>query len=198
MNILPSLQHYRMILASQSPRRKALLEGLGLPFEVRVQPDIDEHYPAHLEGEAIPRHIAETKAAAYTSTLGENDLVITADTIVYLDGKVFGKPADEEEAVSMLRQLSGRTHRVMTGVCIHTRHQQRSFTVTTEVTFGTLTDEEIRHYVSQYRPFDKAGAYGIQEWIGYIGVTRLDGSYFNVMGLPVQRLYQELKHILPL
>ena len=154
---------------------------------------IDESYPPHLSGEEIPVHIACQKAAAYQKTQAENELIITADTIVYLDGKVLGKPHDEKEAYDMLRSLSGRTHQVITGVCLTTTRTQHCFASVTEVTFDKLTDEEIQFYVEHYRPMDKAGAYGIQEWIGYIGAKKLTGSYFNVMGLPVQRLYQELK-----
>lgn len=197
MNLLDNLRNYHIILASNSPRRKELLGGLGIPFEIKVLPDIDESYPAHLSGEAIPRYIAEMKAKAYEKTLQIADLLITADTIVYLDGKVLGKPHDETEAREMLRMLSGKTHEVITGVCIKTVHATRTFTATTSVRFQELTDEEIDFYVTNYRPMDKAGAYGVQEWIGFIGVSELNGSYFNVMGLPIQRLYQELKNILP-
>ncbi len=182
-----------IILASNSPRRKELLAGLGLKFEVRTMPGIDESFPDHLSGEAIALHISSKKASAYLSALTDDDLLITADTIVYLEGRVLGKPLDAADACRMLRDLSGRTHQVITGVTIATRERQHSFASVSEVTFASLTDEEIDYYVSNYRPFDKAGAYGIQEWIGFIGVERIEGSYFNVMGLPVQRLYTELK-----
>ncbi len=190
------VREYRYILASGSPRRRELLDGLGLKYELRLLPDIDETYPATLQGEEIPREISRKKSEAYRPTMADDELIITADTIVYLDGKVIGKPADEEEARDMLRTLSGRTHEVITGVTFLTKQRQHSFTCTSLVTFATLSDEDIDHYVSHYHPLDKAGAYGIQEWIGYIGVTRIEGSYYNVMGLPVQRLHTELKQFI--
>lgn len=182
-----------IILASNSPRRRELLTGLGLPYEVRLMDGIDESYPPNLSGEDIPQYIARQKAAAYT--LAPDELLITADTIVYLDEQVLGKPVDAADACRMLHNLSGRTHQVITGVALTTPTEQRCFASVSQVTFATLTDEEINHYVEHYRPFDKAGAYGVQEWIGYVGVERLEGSYFNVMGLPVQRLYTELKNM---
>ena len=186
---------YKLILASNSPRRKELLAGLGVPFEVRVLQDIDEHYPENLPVNEVARYIAKEKADAYRRIVAADELIITADTVVIVGDEILGKPIDEADAVRMLRLLSGRTHQVTTGVCLLTAEKERCFDVTTDVTFKTLTDEEIHYYVNRYRPFDKAGAYGIQEWIGYIGVTGLNGSYYNVMGLPVQRIYQELtKH----
>ena len=186
---------YKLILASNSPRRKELLAGLGVPFEVRVLQDIDEHYPESLPVNEVARYIAKEKADAYRRIVAADELIITADTVVIVGDEILGKPIDEADAVRMLRLLSGRTHQVTTGVCLLTAEKERCFDVTTDVTFKTLTDEEIHYYVNRYRPFDKAGAYGIQEWIGYIGVTGLNGSYYNVMGLPVQRIYQELtKH----
>ncbi len=187
---------YKIILASGSPRRKELLDGLGLNYEVRLLPDIDESYDEALSGEDIPIAISRKKSDAYRGTITRDELVITADTIVYLDGEVLGKPHSEEDARMMLRKLSGRTHEVITGVTLLTTEFQRSFACTTRVTFARLTEEEIMHYVSHYHPMDKAGSYGVQEWIGYIGVTNIDGSYYNVMGLPVQRLYTELKKII--
>lgn len=184
-----------LILSSNSPRRKQLLAGLGLPFEVRVLPDIDESYPSDLPVEDIPVFIAREKAQAYQSLIKPDELVITADTVVVLDDHILGKPANAEEAIAMLRDLSGQTHRVITGVCITGETVQRSFAVVSYVTFKKLEEKEIAYYVEHYKPFDKAGAYGIQEWIGYIGVTGLQGSYFNVMGLPVQRIYEELKSL---
>ena len=180
-----------LILSSNSPRRKELLAGLDIPFEVRVIEDIDESYPDSLPTGEIAEYIAQKKAAAYE--VGNDEVLITADTIVVLDDQILGKPADAEEAKLMLRSLSGKTHHVITGVCLKSRDQQHHFSVISEVTFKTLAEEEISYYVETYKPFDKAGAYGIQEWIGYIGVTGLSGSYFNVMGLPVQRIYEELK-----
>ena len=186
---------YKLILASNSPRRKELLAGLGVPYEVRVLQDIDEHYPENLPVNEVARYIAKEKADAYRRIVAADELIITADTVVIVGDEILGKPMDEADAVRMLRLLSGRTHQVTTGVCLLTAEKERCFDVTTDVTFKTLTDEEIHYYVNRYRPFDKAGAYGIQEWIGYIGVTGLNGSYYNVMGLPVQRIYQELtKH----
>lgn len=191
--MLENLKDYRVVLASQSPRRRELLSGLGIAYEVRLLPDIDESYPSSLKGEDIPIYIARAKAEAYLPSLAKDELLITADTIVWLDDKVLGKPADEEEAAAMLRLLSGRTHRVMTGVAVTSAARQHSFVCTSEVTFDVLSEEEIAYYVDRFRPLDKAGSYGIQEWIGYIGVQSIRGSYFNIMGLPVQRLYRELK-----
>lgn len=193
LNMLSHLNKYHIILASASPRRRQLLSGLGIDFEVRTLAGIDESYPDHLQGEAIAAYISKAKAEAYRATLAPNDLVITADTIVSVDGNVLGKPANEAEAQEMLRLLSGRTHEVVTGVTLMSNSQQQTFTATTSVTFAPLTEAEIAHYVSQYRPLDKAGAYGIQEWIGMIAVESIQGSYFNVMGLPVQRLYKALR-----
>jgi septum formation protein len=181
----------RILLASNSPRRRELLSGLGVDYQVRLLLDIDESFPPHLSAEEIPQHISRNKADAYA--VEEDELLITADTIVYCKGEVLGKPVDEADACRMLRQLSGCTHQVVTGVTLKTREQVRTFSCTTQVTFAELSDEEIAYYVQHYAPYDKAGAYGVQEWIGFVGVTRLEGSYFNVMGLPVQRLYTELK-----
>lgn len=184
---------YKIILASNSPRRKELLEGLDIPFTTRVLAGIDESWPQELRGEDIPLHISRSKAQAYKDVIAPDELVITADTIVYVDGQVLGKPATETDARKMLRTLSGRWHDVITGVTLMTCSKQHSFAVTTSVRFTDLTDGEIDYYVSKYLPMDKAGAYGIQEWIGYVGVERIEGSYFNVVGLPVQRLFMELK-----
>lgn len=184
---------YHIILASNSPRRKELLAGLDIPFDVRVIDGIDESYPDDLATHGIAQYISQKKAAAYRLLMASDELVITADTIVVLGTHVMGKPHDAAEAQAMLRELSGRTHQVITGVTLTTTDRQTSFSVITDVTFKAFTDDEINYYVSNYRPFDKAGAYGIQEWIGHIGVTALNGSYFNVMGLPVQRIYEALK-----
>jgi septum formation protein len=184
---------YHIVLASNSPRRKELLSGLDIPFEVRVLDGIDESYPAELSTKEIAGYISKKKADAYQLTMGADELIITADTIVVLGQQVMGKPHDAAEAHSMLHQLSGKTHQVITGVCLTTKERQVCFSVETDVTFKKLTDEEIDYYVDHYRPFDKAGAYGIQEWIGHVGVTGMNGSYFNVMGLPVQRIYEALK-----
>lgn len=185
-------ERYKVILASNSPRRRELLAGLGLQFEVRVLADIDENYPPTLPATQIAKYIAHKKAEANRTIMANNEMIITADTIVVVDDMVMGKPADDADAIRMLSTLSGKTHKVITGVCITTLNKQTVFDVTTGVTFKTLTDEEINYYITHFHPTDKAGAYGIQEWIGYIGVTGLEGSYYNVMGLPVQRIYDEL------
>lgn len=193
--MLDNLKKYRIVLASNSPRRKELLAGLGLEFTVRTKSGIDESYPSTLVGDEIPQYISKKKSDAYLSELADDELMITADTIVYCDGQVLGKPKDATDAKRMLRMLSGKTHDVITGVSITTKSLQHIFAVTSKVRFASLSDDEIDYYVANYSPFDKAGAYGIQEWIGYIAVEGLEGSYFNVMGLPVQRLYSELKKI---
>lgn len=184
---------YKVILASNSPRRKELMAGMNLDYEVKVIPNIDETYPDYLPVTDVPLFIAEKKAAAYNVIEGE--LCLTADTVVVLNDKIFGKPHDADDAYRILRELSGNTHSVITGVCLKTCRCKSCFTVTTTVTFKELKDEEIHYYISYYKPFDKAGAYGIQEWIGYIGVESIKGSYFNVMGFPTQRIYEEIKKI---
>lgn len=182
-----------IILASNSPRRRELMAGLGLPFEVRVIKGVKESYPADLPVHTIPEYIAIEKSQAYLPTLQANDILITADTVVIYEDEVLGKPKDEKDAQRMLHLLSGHTHQVITGVCLTKNAIQQHFSVTTQVTFKSLTDDEINAYIRNDKPYDKAGAYGIQEWIGYIGVTELNGSYYNVMGLPVQRIYEALK-----
>ena len=193
--MLNNLKKYKVILASNSPRRKELLAGLGVDYEVRTLPDVDESYPDTLQGADIPLYIAKEKADAYRDMLQPGELMITADTIVWLDGKVLGKPKDREDALCMLRAMSGRTHEVFTGVCITTTEWQRSFAAQTVVRFSKLSEEEIAYYIDKFQPMDKAGAYGVQEWIGFIGVENISGSYYNIMGLPVQRLYKELIRI---
>lgn len=191
--MLDNLNKYNIILASNSPRRKELLAGLGISFEVRVLKDIDESYPAgSISAHDVPLYIAGKKADGNRESMKPNDLLITADTVVIVDDEILGKPTDEADARRMLHKLSGKTHCVVTGVCLTSADKQSRFAVSTDVTFKKLTDKEIDYYVSTYHPMDKAGAYGIQEWIGYIGVTGLNGSYFNVVGLPVQRIYNEL------
>ncbi len=180
----------KLILSSNSPRRKELLAGLNIPFEVRVVKGIDESFPNDLPTDEIAEFVSKKKAAAYA--VAEDEIVITADTIVVLDGEVLGKPRDLDDAAAMLRRLSCRTHRVITGVTLKNQVKQTSFSVVSEVTFKSLSDDEISYYVHRYQPLDKAGAYGIQEWIGYVGVTSLSGSYFNVVGFPVQRIYEVL------
>ena len=184
---------YQIILASNSPRRKELLAGLDLQFKVRVLQDVDESYPNDLPTLKIAEFISKKKADAYIQTMADDELVITADTVVILGDEVMGKPHDEADAKRMLGELSGQTHQVATGVTLSTKERQMSFSVVTDVTFKQLSSDEIDYYIRTYHPMDKAGAYGIQEWIGYIGVTALKGSYFNVMGLPVQRIYEALK-----
>lgn len=200
------MKDYKIILASNSPRRKELLAGLDMPFEVKVLKGIDESYPSTLIPYETAQYIASKKADAYRGLLADGILILTADTVVIAPtedeqndkegrGIILGKPKDAEDAKRMLRMLSGKTHHVVTGVCLTTVKEQHQFSVTTEVTFKSLSEEEIEYYVSKYKPFDKAGAYGIQEWIGYIGCTGLKGSYYNVMGLPVQRIYEELNQM---
>ncbi len=180
----------KLILASNSPRRKELLGGLGIPFEVRVLQGIDESYPETVPTDKIAEFIATNKAKAYE--VAADEILITADTVVIVDDEILGKPSDAADACQMLRKLSGKSHHVITGVSLKSYDKQKTFSVDTEVTFKTLSESEIDYYVTRYKPFDKAGAYGIQEWIGYIGVTSLRGSYFNVVGFPVQRIYDEL------
>lgn len=193
--MLGNLDKYQIILASNSPRRKELMSGLGVDYVVRTLPDVDESYPADLAGAAIPEYISRKKADAYRSIMQPGELLITADTIVWLDGKVLGKPEGREGAVEMLRSLSGKSHQVFTCVCLTTTEWQKSFTAASDVEFDVLSEEEIRYYVDKYQPMDKAGAYGVQEWIGYIGVKSISGSFYNIMGLPIQKLYGELKKL---
>ncbi len=188
-----------IILGSQSPRRRELMAGLDLPFTA-INIDADETYPSELQAGDIPYYISRAKARAYEVQLLPNQLLITADTIVWLDGHMLGKPHDADDAFAMLRALSGKTHQVYTAVTfasidvLTSRHLDISTVVDkTDVTFADLSDEEIHHYIQKYRPYDKAGAYGVQEWIGYIACTQMKGSYFNVMGFPVHLVYQELK-----
>ena len=201
--MLEDLKKYSVVLASNSPRRKELLSGLGVNFSVKTLPDVDESFPDALKGEEIPLFIARKKADAYKvlfSSVNSNEveeplLVITADTIVWIEDEVLGKPANATEARAMLSKLSGKKHQVITGVCLTTALWQKSFAAVSEVQFSSLTEEEMDYYIHNYCPYDKAGAYGVQEWIGFIGVESIQGSYFNVMGLPIQRLYRELKTI---
>ena len=184
---------YKIILASNSPRRKELLAGIDVDYELKMLPDIDESFPETMQVDEVAEYLAKKKATAYLPELNDNELLITADTIVLLDDMVIGKPADEDDAIRMLKLLSGRTHRVITGVCMTSKKREVSFSDTAYVTFGSLSDEEIRYYVSKYKPYDKAGSYGVQEWIGYVTVERIEGSYFNVMGFPIFKVYKELK-----
>ena len=185
-------EEYTFTLASASPRRRELLKGLDIDFTVEPGKDEKEAFSADLPHHAIPEFLARHKSETFHRDLSRNEVLITADTLVFLDAQILGKPRDYNEAVAMLQALSGRTHTVTTGVALRTREKLHTFSDTTEVDFKPLTEEEIDYYIEKYRPFDKAGAYGVQEWIGYTGITAIRGSYFNVMGLPVQRLYTEL------
>lgn len=197
MAMLDNIKGYKVILASASPRRRELLSGLDIDFTVKKLPDVDESFPQTLQGGDIPLYISKKKADAYRPMMNDDELVITADTIVWLEGVALGKPADPEEAFRMIRNMSGKSHSVFTGVTITTKREQLCFVAQSKVTFAQFTDDEIEYYITKYSPMDKAGAYGAQEWIGYIGMENIEGSYFNVMGLPVQRLYSELKKIVP-
>lgn len=191
--LIDNLQKYELILASKSPRRQQLLSDLGLKFSVQSM-DIPEVFPEGMGLTEVPVYLAELKAEAFRPLLKENQLVITADTIVWLDGKVLNKPANYTEGFQMLSALSGKKHQVVTGVCLLSLEKKISFYASTDVWFKDLSKEEIHFYLENYRPYDKAGAYGIQEWIGYIGINRIEGSFFNVMGLPIQSLYEHLKN----
>lgn len=191
--MLNNLNRYKILLASKSPRRRELLTQLRVPFNVITIGGINESYPKDLPALEVPLYIGMAKARVYAAHIHENEMVITADTVVICDERIMGKPKDAAEAHEMLRFLSGKTHRVATGVVITTAEKQESFTTVTEVTFSELTDGEINYYVENYLPYDKAGGYGIQEWIGAVAVSSIKGSYYNVMGLPVHQLYQHLK-----
>jgi septum formation protein len=190
--IINDLNKYRIILASRSPRREQLLRELGLKFEV-VLKEYPEKYPEHLRGEEIALYVAYEKAKLFTQEITDNEIVITADTIVWCNNMVLGKPVDAEDAKLMIREISGNTHEVITGVCLLSSLKSKTFAVSTKVTFDELSEEEIAYYIDNFKPFDKAGAYGIQEWIGIAACNHIEGSYFNVVGLPVQRLYKELQ-----
>ena len=185
------LSGYDITLGSQSPRRKELFAGLNIPFSVEVR-EVDETYPASMNTTEIPEYLAVLKSVPFKSDLGEKRLIITADTIVLIDGQVLGKPNDYEHAFEMLRILSGKKHTVITGVCLTSAVRQVTFSDQTDVWFKSLSDDEIDYYLTHYKPYDKAGSYGVQEWIGYVAIEKIAGSYFNVMGLPIQRLYEEL------
>ncbi len=195
--MLPELlKSYEVILASGSPRRKDLLAEMGIHFDVQTKPG-DETFPESLPTHEVAGYLSLQKALNFANKgLTENQLIITADTIVVVDGTILGKPVNESQACEMLTQLSGKIHEVITGVTLMTAHKSHTFSVATEVVFKKLSVEEIDYYVHHFQPFDKAGAYGIQEWIGHVAIERIDGSYFNVMGLPTHRLYEELIHFL--
>lgn len=191
--MLDLLKAKKIILASKSPRRQQLLKGLELEFEVRTK-EVDESFPEDLKANEIPLYLAKFKAEAFRSELKPDEILITADTIVWIDQKALNKPQDRSEAIQMITELSGRTHSVFTGVCLTSLEKQVVFCDETQVTFSTLSAPEIAHYVDHYKPYDKAGAYGAQDWIGFVGIQKIVGSYFNVMGLPVHMLFQELKN----
>jgi septum formation protein len=193
--IIDKLNDFNIILASRSPRRQQLLQELGLKFDIIIK-EYDETYPAGMGGEEIARYIAYRKGEMFIGEISEKDIVITADTIVWCKNKVLGKPLNREEAAGILREISGNTHEVITGVSFRSQSKDLTFSESTKVTFETLSEEEIYFYVDEYKPYDKAGAYGIQEWIGIVGCSHIDGSYFNVVGLPVQRLYKELQYFI--
>ncbi|MFO7368810.1 MAG: Maf family nucleotide pyrophosphatase [Bacteroidales bacterium] len=190
--MLNKINEFDIVLASKSPRRQQLLTEIGIKFRVVNHLDMDEVYPSVLKREEIPLYLAKAKASFYESYLEQNTLLITADTIVWLENEVIGKPIDAEDAVRMLTRLSGNMHEVFSGVCLKTVSGEKTFFASSKVYFRKISEEEIRYYVDNYKPFDKAGAYGVQEWIGYVGVEKIEGSYYNVMGLPVQKLYCEL------
>ena len=194
--LLNKLKDFNVVLASNSPRRKELLADLGINFEVRTIKGIDESYPAQLPVLDIAQYISRKKALVYQRDMSPRDIIITADTVVILGDEVLGKPHSCEEACAMLRQLSGKTHKVVTGVTIVMQGHTSSFSAVTDVEFAPLNDQVINYYVDHYRPLDKAGAYGIQEWIGCVGVRHINGSFYNVMGLPLHRLYTELDRLL--
>jgi septum formation protein len=189
------MKEIKWILGSQSPRRKELLAGIGVEFEVRLK-DTEELYPDSLPASEVPEFLAKLKAAALLPGLADNEAVICADTVVILEGEILGKPLDFEDAKKMLSRLSGKKHTVITGVFIGSQIKSTSFSERTDVEFEHLTEEEINFYINQYKPFDKAGSYGVQEWIGYVAVKRMEGTYTNVMGLPTNRLYREIQEFI--
>ena len=189
-----SIKNYKLILASASPRRQQLMKDAGFTFEVWLK-NVEEKYPQELHWENVPEYLSKVKASAFREELKADEVLITADTVVCIHDRIFGKPADRKEAISMLQELSGNRHLVVTGVSVTTRTEQLSFSSRTDVFFKRLSNEEIEFYVDTYKPFDKAGAYGIQEWIGYIGIERIEGSFYNVMGLPIQKLYETLRKL---
>ena len=192
------LAPYRLLLASQSPRRRELIEGSGIPFTLTEKYSCEECYPTTLASEEVPAYLSRLKSEAYPHPLAANDILLTADTVVILDDEVLGKPKDRADACSILNRLAGNRHRVVTGVTLRTTQRSETFSAVSDVWFRALSEEEIAYYVDTYRPYDKAGAYGIQEWIGYVGIERIDGSFYNVMGLPIQRLYVELEKFIAL
>ncbi len=185
------LQHKNIILASGSPRRQQFFKDMDIPFSIQLK-EIEEVYPNHLKAEAITDYLAALKADAFEATLQENDILVTSDTIVWLDGNALGKPKDRTDAVAMLQKLSNQTHEVITSVCLKSITKTEIFHCITKVTFTALTDEAIHYYLEKYEPFDKAGSYGIQDWIGLIGISKIEGSYTNVVGLPTELLFKKI------
>lgn len=190
------LKDFRLILASQSPRRQQLLADAGLKYELAPRFECDEVFPDDMAADDVAGYLSRLKSEAYPAEMGEKDILLTADTVVVVDNDILGKPASREEAIAMISSLSGRRHKVITGVTLRRKSAAKTFSVCSDVVFRALSDEEIAYYVDNYRPMDKAGAYGIQEWIGYVGIERIEGSFYNVMGLPVQRVYVELGEFL--
>ncbi len=190
------LANKRLILASSSPRRRLLLKGVDLEFTVEVNNDIPEEFESSMDVNLVPEHLARLKSSGFGRRLSDSEILVTADTLVLCGGKILGKPTDRSDAFRMLKMLSGDKHTVLTGVCIRNNCRERSFTSETIVYFRELKDDEIYYYIDNYAPYDKAGAYGAQDWIGYVAISRIEGSYFNVMGLPIQRLYTELESFL--
>jgi septum formation protein len=193
--MIENINNYHIILASRSPRREQLLLELGLKFDIVVK-EYSETYPQNLTGKEIARYVSRKKAMSFSNDISDNEIVITADTIVWCNNKVLGKPGNFKDAVCFLKEISGNTHEVITGVTLLSLAKEVTFSESTRVTFMDLTDEEIIYYVEKFKPYDKAGAYGIQEWIGILACSRIEGSYFNVVGLPVQRLYIELQNFI--
>jgi septum formation protein len=196
LRLMIKLKEYRIILASRSPRRRELIGGLDIPFEIADNYDCDESYPPDIPQNEIPGFLAEKKSHAYPSILNENEILVTADTVVICRNELLGKPKNRQEAVKMLEKLSGCRHEVITGVCMRSVSRKKIFSASSYVFFTKLISADIEYYVENYHPFDKAGAYGIQEWIGYAGIEKIEGSHYNVMGLPVARLWKELKYLI--
>ncbi len=196
MLLSEKLTRWQLLLASQSPRRRELLAGCGLPFSLAPAYEVEEHYPAEMAPEEVPLYLSKLKSEGMPRPLSEEEILLTADTVVIAKGRILGKPHNREEAIEMLSTLSGSSHHVVTGVTIRAAHKTRSFASRSEVFFRALSHEEIAYYVDTYHPYDKAGAYGIQEWIGFAAIERIEGSFYNVMGLPIQRLYVELDQFL--
>lgn len=190
------LKDFRLILASQSPRRQQLLADAGLKYELAPRFECDEVFPDDMPADDVAGYLSKLKSEAYPEALGESDILLTADTVVVVDNDILGKPASREDAIAMIKRMSGRRHKVITGVTLRSSSAAKTFSVSSDVVFRALSQEEIAYYVDNYRPMDKAGAYGIQEWIGYVGIERIEGSFYNVMGLPVQRVYTELQSFL--